>query len=249
MDASITIAACFALLAAAHSGLGEAAIIRPLLAADWTIDTPRWAVERIMRFAWHLTSIGWLALAAIVLDIATMAVIGLTSLASAAVIFVMLRGHLAWPIFLVAALAALYDQGWLSHTALRVGSVLTVAVLLAAAGLHVYWAAGGRWMLDRAFPTTSSDFGPGPLLTLAVAGALAAFATVVASVAFGVGPDQLAWATALGAAVLALRAVGDGKVVGFTKRDHESVFGRADDRYFTPIVVFLAVGSVGSLLV
>lgn len=250
MDASLTIAVCFGLLAVAHSALGEVGIVRPLLAAEWTVDMPRWAIERIVRFAWHLTSITWVAVALIVLDVELMPVIGVMSLASAVVIFVMLRGHLAWPIFLVAGLAAFYEFGSLTDGVLKAGAVLTVAVLIAAAGLHVYWACGGTWMLDRAVPSTSeSNFTPGPALTLAVAGALTVFAGLVAGVAFGFGPSMLAWPTMAGVGVLTIRAVGDGKVAGFTKEDHESDFGRADDRYFTPIVVMLALGASGALLV
>jgi len=47
----------------------------------------------------------------------------------------------------------------------------------------------------------------------------------------------------------ALRAIGDTRVAGSTKTVRNTDFARADDRYFTPIVVFLALGASGALVV
>lgn len=68
--AEVIVAGAFTLLALAHSALGESAILRPLFAAEWHTGEARWAVERVLRFAWHLTSITWIGIAAIVLDAA-----------------------------------------------------------------------------------------------------------------------------------------------------------------------------------
>ncbi len=257
----IIVATCLALLGVAHSILGESGIIKPLLAAEWTIETPRWATERILRFAWHLTSITWLAIAAAVIGADLLIALGLMSLVSAAIIFVMLRGHLAWPIFLLAGLAAFRDTGALSDSTLAATSTATVAVLAAAGLLHVYWALGGRWQLDKVMPTSGeeavngnrhdhscSDFRPGPLLTMVVAFLLFAFAALVAMTAAGTGPDAVRWLTGIGVATLALRAIGDARVAGFTKTVRHTEFARADDAVFTPLVVFLALGASGALL-
>ena len=64
---------------------------------------------------------------------------------------------------------------------------------------------------------------PGPGLTLAVAAESAGVSAVVA-----------------------LRAAGETKLVGFTKTARDTGFARADDRYFTPLVVLLALGATGS---
>ena len=64
MTASLVGSLALLVLALAHSVLGEQGILRPLFAAEWTVELPRWAVERILRFAWHLTSLAWVALAA-----------------------------------------------------------------------------------------------------------------------------------------------------------------------------------------
>lgn len=244
----VIIAVCLALLGVAHSALGERELLQPLFATEWKIDTPRWAVERIFRFAWHLTTMAWFALAGIVLDLALLPVVGIMCIASATMIFGMLRGHLAWPLFLLAGLAAFYAEGWITNALLQIGAGVTIIALVAAAALHVYWALGGSWMLDRALPEVESDFSPGPWLTLAVAGALSVFAGLVAFAGFGDPPTAIRWLVMAGVAALTIRAIGDNKVAGFTKQDHDSPFGRADDRYFTPLIVFLALGATGALI-
>lgn len=247
--AEVTIAICLVVLGVAHSALGESEILKPLFAEQWSIGTPRWAADRILRFAWHLTSIAWIALGAIVLGGDVLPIVGTMSLISAIAIFVMLRGHLAWPLFLIAGLASFYADGALGATMLEVSSALTAGVLVAAAGLHIYWAVGGKWVLDRSLPTsTTTGFSPGPRLTLSVAIALLAFAGLVASAAFGVGPTIARWLVIAGIGVLTIRAIGDTKVAGFTKTIRGTPFATANDRWFTPLVVFLALGATAPLL-
>lgn len=238
------------LLAVVHSVLGESSILRPLFKQEWKIGEPRWAVERILRFAWHLTSIAWLALAAVLLDVAVLPTIAALSVASAAIIFVMLRGHLAWPLFLLAAFGALQADGQLNDTVLRSGAIVAVGLLSLAAIVHVYWALGGRWMLDVAAPVDPTGKGrkPGPILTLAVALALAVFAGLVAAAVADVGPSIARVLVWVGVAVFAVRAVGDTKTVGFSKSDHSSPFAQADDRWFTPIIFWIALGATASVL-
>ena len=250
MDPELIVVACLVVLAIAHSVLGEARILGPLFTSSWSIPLARPAAERILRFAWHLTSIAWLALAAIVAGGGPLPIVALMSLWSAAVVFVMLRGHLAWPLFLLAGLAALRADGLLGPSWLRAGAIAAAVTLAAAAGLHLHWAVGGRWLADRAVPTTPGSgpaFNPGVGLTLAVAAALAAFAGLIGAVTAGWGPGSLRLLVALGTGALVLRAVGDTRAVGFTKSVRNTDFARADDRWFTPLVVFLALGAAGAL--
>jgi hypothetical protein len=98
------------LLAAAHSYLGERYILIRLFRRE---DLPKLFggaefTTRTLRFAWHLTSLAWIGLAAAVvapgrvaeIAAATFALSGLAALAGS-------RGrHLAWIVFLaIAALA------------------------------------------------------------------------------------------------------------------------------------------------
>ena len=243
-------AGTFIVLAIAHSALGESGILRPLFAVEWTVNEPRWAVERILRFAWHLTSVTWLGFAAIAMGASALVTMGIVSLVSAAIIFVMLRGHLAWPIFLLGGLAAIHGTQPLPDAVLAAGSIATVVVLGAAAALHVFWAAGGTWGLRQAWPELPGEdnFQPGPLLTLAVAVALVVGAVLVALVASGADYRLMRWAVIGVVAVFTLRAVGDSRVAGFTKKIRDTEFGQADDRIFTPLCVFLALGTTAALM-
>ncbi|MGL5849853.1 MAG: DUF3995 domain-containing protein, partial [Phycicoccus sp.] len=225
--------------------LGERALLRPLFGSSWSIPIPRAAAEPVIRFAWHLTSVAWVALAFVVVGVEPRPVVGAMSLLSAAVVFVMLRSHLAWPFFLLGGLAALRADGLLGDTALDVGAAVTAVALAAASALHVYWAAGGRWSADRVVPP---GFVPGRWLTLAVAAALASFAALVLLVAWDLGPAALRWPVGAGVAVLTVRAIGDARTAGFTKTIRDTPFAAADDRYFTPLVVFLALGAAGAVL-
>jgi hypothetical protein len=251
MQGEALAAGMLVLLAVAHSALGERSILRPLFQQEWQVAEPRWAVERILRFAWHLTSVAWLALAAVALETEVLLVIATFSIVSAVMVFVMLRGHLAWPLFLLAGLAALDADQRLTDNVLTSAAIVASVILVLAAVIHVYWAFGGRWMLDVAVPTTPSGaraFQPGRLLTLAVAGALLAFAGLVMAAAVGTDRATVRTLVWIGVAVFALRAVGDTKTAGFTKSDHGSAFAQADDRWFTPIVVFVALGATASVL-
>ncbi|MEM7338253.1 MAG: DUF3995 domain-containing protein [Actinomycetota bacterium] len=234
-----------------HSALGEIGILRPLFRASWAVDDPRWAVERILRFAWHLTTIAWFGLAAIVLGASAATIVAIVAALSAVIIFVTLRGHLAWPMFALVALAAWWIDGPIPDPVLRWGTIATVTALTVAAAVHVYWAAGGRWGIEVAVPTTADGdtaFTPPPLLTLGVAGLLAGFAALVAAAATGWGPSAIRWLVVAGIAVLTVRAIGDGRTAGFTKTLRTTKFAQADDRIFTPLIVFLVFGAGGALL-
>ncbi|MEL7157970.1 MAG: DUF3995 domain-containing protein [Actinomycetota bacterium] len=252
MDTTIA-AAGLVLLAVAHSVLGETGVIRPLLAAEWTIaDIPRWAADRLLRGAWHLTSLAWLGLAAITLDVAPLTTVGVVALASAALMFVVIRPHFAWPVFLLSGLGALRADGALPEGAVRAGAGVTVVALGLIGLLHLYWAGGGRWGHAAAVPVSPDGgpaFEPGPLLTAGVAVALFAFAALVAAPLAGLEHGLITVAVAVGVFVLAVRAIGDGRQAGFSKSDRSSDFAVADDRVFTPLVVLLAFGAAGSLLV
>jgi len=244
---------CLIALAAGHSFLGERRVLGPLFAAEWsTPGTPRPVLERILRMAWHLLSIALAGLGFIAFGLSKFAVIGWTALASAALIFVMARTHFAWPISTLAGFAALHANDSLTDGWLQIASITAIVAIIAAAALHVYWAAGGMWMLDAASPPTppgaKRSFEPGPIATLAVAVALTCFATLIAMTTFDRGPGWLSWLVIIGVAVLTLRAIGDTKVAGFTKTIRDTRFAKADDRWFTPLIVFLAFGASASVL-
>ena len=248
----IMTAALLATLAVAHSVLGETGFVRPLVAADWSIDeVPRWAADRLLRVAWHLTSVAWLALAVVAVDGSPLAAVAVAAVASGLLMLIALPGHGAWPAFLVAGLFGFGADGLLTDTVLALLAWSAVAVLIGLAGLHLYWAAGGRAGLSAAVPATpdgSPTFHPGPVATAAVAGLLLGFAGIIGVAVLTDQPwwiDAAVWA---GVAVLAGRAIGDRRYAGFTKKERNTLFGQRDDRWYTPLAVLLAIAASAAVL-
>lgn len=247
-------AATLVLLGGLHSLLGERMLIGPLLADDrWRVPVPRRAAERLLRFAWHLTSIAWLALALVLLGVDTPGVVAATMLASGLLVLSSLPAHLAWPLFLLGALWAGLAGGHVGDGALQVLAMVGIGLASGAAAMHVLWAAGGGARSMRLVIPTDPDgttrFRPGPLATLGVAGALTTFAIGLAGLSGLVEAPTTAvrWLVGAGTAILALRAIGDGRYTGFTKRVRSTAFARRDDLAFTPAVVLLAIAGVAAL--
>jgi len=241
------------LLAAAHSGLGEAGILRPLFASGWRIEgVPRGPAKRLLRFAWHLTSLAWVGLACAAIGAGALQVVAVVSILSGLVILTMLRGHLAWPLFLVAGAAAWAADGssplWLWSLIAWSGAALAFAV----AGLHVYWGLGGRAGIDAVIPPSrdgSTDYRPPGWSCFVVAAACAVLGVLVLAPSWtklgGLGWSGLSCAGLL----LTARAVGDGRSIGFSKTERSSRFAVLDDAIYTPLVVVLLFAVLSSLLI
>ncbi len=255
IETNLTIAIPFLVLALAHSVLGERRVLGPLRAMDLTVGTmSRRFLDRLLRFAWHATSLTWFALGLVFLGLDLLLGAALIGGLAAVIMFVYMRAHLAWPLFLLIAVAALRAYGTVGDAGLQVAGWVAFTVLGAAATLHLYWAMGGTRWTRAVIPTTevgARSFDPPPLATAAVAVALAVFAALVAMElaaveAFAQLRVVLLW---VGVGVLALRAAGDGRLVGFSKSVRTTAFAKADDAVLTPLVVFLAFGvSAAALL-
>lgn len=246
-----TAVAILSLIAVLHSALGEAALLRPLFSKPWDVGIPRFAAERIFRFAWHLTSIAWVGLAAAVAGVPLLHATALVCVVSGVVIFAALRGHLAWPLFLAAG-ACLWVSVDAVPTSVAVGLSLcgaALAVLLAA--LHAYWGAGGRWGLHAAVPQRADGwpaFEPGPAACFAVSAACAVLAGLLVWPSVTTVPQAVRVLLWLALVAFVVRAVGDGKQVGFSKADHSTEFAQADDALYSPLVVGLAFACGSALL-
>lgn len=239
------------LLAAAHSALGEKEILQPLFNdGRWDIGLPRGPLQVLLRGAWHMTSVAWIALAAVLLGLSVPLAIAAVGLLSGLPLVIGIRGHLAWPVFFGGALAALDLAGRLPEALLMALVGAAAVVASGASAVHVYWAAGGTKGMASAVPTHDDGrpvFSPGPIACAAVAVALGVFVALVLLVAAGVGGG---WPTGLllcAVGLLALRALGDGRRVGFSKQEHISPFARHDDALYTPLVVVMLFGALAAL--
>ena len=88
-------------------------------------------------------------------------------------------------------------------------------------GLHVYWAAGGRRGKGAVVPTSGGRavMAPSTMATVVVAGALVTASGLYVGAAARWEPRWLFRVGAAGAAtVLAARAIGDRRYLGFSKR-------------------------------
>lgn len=248
----IVVAAGFAVLAVAHSLLGERELLRPLFANPWSLPIPRPAAERVLRLAWHLTSLAWLGLAALALGVSAWVVLGAVAGISAAVIVLTLPGHLAWPIFTLVALGAGLSGGWVGRGTLAVLCSVAALALLGVGLLHVAWAAGrGTNLLKVVIPSDAEGrprFVPSRAITLVVAAGLLGAAAVLGVHVLGWEVPGRSIAAAGLVVVFALRAVGDFRTVGFSKPGHATAFERLDDAVYTPLSVLFAFGGAAALL-
>lgn len=129
--------------------------------------------------------------------------------------------------------------------------LLCACVLATIAGVHFYWALGGRRGLQHAVPQTergTASFTPGAGITHAVALALLLAATLIAAQA-GLLPLP-AWpllnialrtAVALMALIFLVRALGWFRYTGFFKKVRHTPFGRYDTWFYCPLCLLLGL--------
>lgn len=234
---------CLVTLGVAHSALGEVKLIAPLVGGQLPpLGVSTGFAKRVLRFAWHLTSVAWFGLAlATVVAPEVRWVVGVTLAISGLVTLVGGRGqHFAWALFLLGALGTAFSLG--TGAGRGVISLFGAAVAFAIGALHVAWAFGvGRGRL-AAIPQIDGRpaFNPGRGVTLLVAGALGVLGLLFLSLGGFVtlpGAPTLALAAA---AVFALRTVGDFRTVGLFKRPARNAFARNDALLYTPLCFSLA---------
>lgn len=130
----------------------------------------------------------------------------------------------------------------------RLVGLAAVGILLALAGLHVYWAAGGVWGAAAAVPGREGRplFRPGKPGTVLVA-LLLALGAAILTVRLGFfGPLEPRWLFRTGAwglaAVFLARAIGDFRWIGFFKRHGGTRFAALDSALYSPLCLGLAAG-------
>ena len=132
-----------------------------------------------------------------------------------------------------------------------ISSAIAVGVTLIYAALsllHGYWAVGGHGGKAAVVPEVSGrpTFVPSKSSTVAVAVMLALCALLVAAtaklVAVPISATWLRWLCVALAVIMAARAVGDFRLVGFFKRVRGTRFARLDTMLFAPLCLLLAAG-------
>ena len=240
MDAGLVVAmGSLLVLAVAHSALGEVKLIGPLVKSSAFPELPLPAsfAKPTLRFAWHLTSLAWVALAwALAADESARWPVSALLAVSGLITHLSTRGnHFAWAVFVAGALGAVFSaRGPTSQAVAFLGVVLLVVL----GAIHVAWAAGWKGGFGAAVPEVDGRpaFRPPTALTLLVALGLFTLAVLLASLGGLIG--EIPFARPLGlaaAAVFALRTFGDLRTVGLFKRPMRTEFARMDSLLYTPI--------------
>lgn len=127
-------------------------------------------------------------------------------------------------------------------------AAINAFIFFLLAAIHLYWVTGGGGGMDVSIPTDSNGrklFRPGRAVTLVVALGLLLFA--FGNLAFGgwlqigLNPLYIRYGILLIAIIFLMRAIGDFRYIGLSKRHKQSRFARWDTRLYIPLCLFLAI--------
>jgi len=123
-------------------------------------------------------------------------------------------------------------------------TIITMALLIAIALVHFYWAFGGTIGISVAIPTKNGKalFQPKKWATFGVGIVMLGFAWIAYSLCFSVA--SFLWVHVFGwviSVIFIVRAIGDFHVVGFFKKVQDTMFARYDTTYYSPLTLFLGV--------
>jgi hypothetical protein len=132
---------------------------------------------------------------------------------------------------------------------------INTLLFLILSSIHTYWAFGGKWGSTAVIPTSTNDqpaFMPGKFITLIVALGLFSFAVVTLSNLgiFNLWIDShyfrfVMWTITI---IFYLRALGDFKQVGFSKKIKGTRFANNDTKFYSPLCLYLGTSSLIILL-
>jgi hypothetical protein len=125
---------------------------------------------------------------------------------------------------------------------------LLVIIFALISFLHFYWAAGGKWAIDTVVPRDEQGkpvLKTGVVASIVVGFGLLFFALyylLLTGIVEFTAPDiilkLLGWIIP---SIFLLRAIGDFKYVGFTKKIKNTTFARLDTTYFARLCLLIAV--------
>lgn len=133
--------------------------------------------------------------------------------------------------------------------------LINTVIFIMLSFIHVYWAMDGNLGKEGVIPTLNDGnavFEPGVVGTFAVAALLGIFAFITVGdmgiyEAF-VPHNVIKYATVAIGILFLLRAMGDFKYVGFFKSIKGTLFAKNDNRYFSPLCLYLGISSMAIAL-
>jgi Protein of unknown function (DUF3995) len=125
---------------------------------------------------------------------------------------------------------------------------LLIIIFLALAGIHFYWGVGGKWGLDAALPKTENNvntISPGIVACFLVGFILMGVAGLILIkmniIAFTLPSFIAEYSLVALALVFFIRAIGDFKYAGFTKKVKTGKFAENDSRFYSPLYLLIGV--------
>lgn len=116
--------------------------------------------------------------------------------------------------------------------------------------LHVFWAFGGSWGVNSVLPTNDDDsklpvLQPRRIGTVFI-GLLCFFASVLLLVQIDLfsvikSSPFSKWLCIAGGIIFLLRAIGEGKYVGFFKKIKHTRFAKQDTAFYSPLCVWISL--------
>jgi hypothetical protein len=127
-------------------------------------------------------------------------------------------------------------------------SIVLVFILFALGGIHFYWAIGGKWAFDNSLPQKENGekvLNPKAIDCLIVSLMLFAFGLLVLIKSKIILFNLPTWLNHYGLYILAflfiLRAIGDFKYVGFSKKIKQTPFGSLDTKIYSPLCLLIGI--------
>ncbi|SHM52278.1 DUF3995 domain-containing protein [Gracilibacillus kekensis] len=124
----------------------------------------------------------------------------------------------------------------------------TVLILVLISILHLYWVFGGKWGVKAVIPKKTAGgytFTPKWFETLIVAIGLISMSFILLAqnnlVSFLPSNSFTKWSSILIAVIFFLRAIGDFKYFGITKKVKHTRFSNYDTKLYTPLCIYLGL--------
>jgi hypothetical protein len=119
---------------------------------------------------------------------------------------------------------------------------INTIIFLTIAGFHFYWAFGGKFGSQSVIPQMEGKLAFQPPFLATIMVALAMLVTAWLSwMPSGNTENKILIYGNLGIGIVFLiRAIGDFKYVGFTKKIKDSTFAKNDNRYYSPLCLIIS---------
>ncbi len=125
-------------------------------------------------------------------------------------------------------------------------------IFLGLGALHLYWANGGEKFANSVLPELPDNgkpvFTPTPTITALVGFGLLMVSFIGWYCVFAVPIHKMGiinWYSLVLGIVFGIRAIGDFKYVGLTKKVKGTTFAENDTLYYTPLCIYLAITNLG----